>query len=210
MVGLQSEVIGAHALGVRNILAVTGDPTHIGDFPAATSVYDVDSIGLVRALGRMNEGLDLMGNPLGEPTNFMIACAVNPAADDIGREVDRLAMKAEQGAHVAFSQPIFDPDVLTKFFDRIKDINIRFMLGIIPLRTVRHAEFLHFEVPGMTIPEWVRTEMKNAGSEKDAATEKGIELAVDMLSAVRDRIDGVYLMPPFKKYDIAIRILERT
>ena len=135
MVGLQSEVLGAHiALGVRNILAVTGDPTHIGDFPAATSVYDVDSIGLVRALGRMNAGLDLMGNPLGQHTNFTVACAVNPAADDLEREIDRFAAKAEQGAQVAFSQPIFDPDVLDRFLDRIKGIDIRFLLGIIPLR----------------------------------------------------------------------------
>ena len=209
MVGLQIEVLGAHSLGVRNILAVTGDPTHIGDFPAATSVYDVDSIGLVRALGRMNSGLDLMGNPLGQPTNFTIACAVNPAADDIEREVDRCAAKAEQGAHVAFSQPIFDPEVLDHFLERIKDIDIRFMLGIIPLRTLRHAEFLHFEVPGMMIPDWVRDRMRDAGSDRDRATEIGIGLAVDMLAAVRDRVDGVYLMPPFKKYDIAIRILEQ-
>ena len=209
MVGLQSEVLGAHSLGVRNILAVTGDPTHIGDFPAATSVYDVDSIGLVRALGRMNSGLDLMGNPLGQHTNFTIACAVNPAADDLEREVDRFAAKAEQGAHVAFSQPIFDPDVLDRFLERIKEIDIRFLLGIIPLRTIRHAEFLHFEVPGMMIPDWVRDRMREAGSDRERATEIGIDLAVDMLSAVRDRVDGVYLMPPFKKYDIAIRILEQ-
>jgi len=209
MVGLQSEVLGAHALGVRNILAVTGDPTHIGDFPAATSVYDVDSVGLVRSLGRMNQGMDLMGNPLGQKTNFTIACAVNPAADDIEREVDRFAAKAEQGAHVAFSQPIFDPEVLDRFLERIKGIDIRFMLGIIPLRTIRHAEFLHFEVPGMVIPDWVRDRMRQAGTDRERATEIGIELAVDMLGAVRDRVDGVYLMPPFKKYDIAIRILEQ-
>jgi methionine synthase / methylenetetrahydrofolate reductase(NADPH) len=210
MVGLQSEVLGAHALGVRNILAVTGDPTHIGDFPSASSVYDIDSIGLVRALGRMNSGLDLMGNPLGRSTAFTIACAVNPAADDVEREVDRLAMKSEQGAHVAFSQPIFDPDVLGGFLDRCKNIDIRFMLGIIPLRTVRHAEFLHFEVPGMMIPDWVRKRMKEAGPDKERATDIGIEMAVDMLRAVRDQVDGVYLMPPFKKYDIAIRILDHV
>ncbi len=209
MVGLQSEVLGAHSLGVRNILAVTGDPTHIGDFPAATSVYDVDSIGLVRALGRMNQGMDLMGNPLGQLTNFTIACAVNPAADDLEREVDRFAAKAEQGAHVAFSQPIFDPDVLDRFLERIQGIDIRFLLGIIPLRTLRHAEFLHFEVPGMMIPDWVRDKMREAGADRERATEIGIGLAVDMLAAVRNRVDGVYLMPPFKKYDIAIRILEQ-
>lgn len=207
MVALQAEVIGAHELGVRNILAVTGDPTHIGDYPSATSVYDVDSIGLIRALGRMNTGRDLMGNPLGAPTGFTIACAVNPAAEDLERELDRLAMKAEQGAHVAFSQPIFDDEVLLRFLERIENIDISFMLGVIPLRTIRHAEFLHYEVPGMTIPGWVRERMQTAGSDTDAATAIGIELATDFLQSVRDRIDGIYLMPPFKKYDIAVRIL---
>lgn len=210
MVGLQSEILGAHGLNVRNILAVTGDPTHIGDFPSATSVYDVDSIGLIRALGRMNNGMDLMGNPLGECTGFCIACAVNPAAEDLDREVDRLAAKVDQGAHVAFSQPIFDPEVLDRFLEKTRTISVQFMLGIIPLRTIRHAEFLHFEVPGMTIPEWVRERMRASGQNTEAATATGIDLAVEMLSAVRDRVDGVYLMPPFKKYDIAVRILERV
>lgn len=207
MVALQSELLGAHELGVRNILAVTGDPTHIGDFPSATSVYDVDSIGLVRALGRMNTGRDLMGNPLGTPTGFCISCAVNPAAEDLEREIDRLAMKAEQGAHVAFSQPVFDEELLDRFLDRIKGIDINFMLGVIPLRTIRHAEFLHYEVPGMTIPQWVRNRMAEAGDNTDIATGIGIEIAVNFLSRVVDVIDGIYLMPPFKKYDIAVRIL---
>lgn len=210
MVGLQSELLGAHALGVTSILAVTGDPTHIGDFPGATSVYDVDSIGLVRALGRMNAGSDLFGNPLGSSTNFTIACAVNPAADDIEREIDRLAAKAAEGAHVAFSQPIFDEDLLERFLDRIREINIRFMVGIIPLRTIRHAEFLHYEVPGMSIPTWVRERMATAGSDTARATSIGIDIAVAFLDRVNDRIAGVYLMPPFKKYDIAISILEQV
>ena len=206
MVALQSELIGAHEMGIRNILAVTGDPTHIGDFPSATSVYDVDSIGLVRAMGHMNHGKDLMGNPLGSRTGFCISCAVNPAADDLDREIDRLALKAEQGAHVAFSQPIFDVELLDRFLDRIKDIDIRFMLGVIPLRTIRHAEFLHYEVPGMTIPGWVRDRMRSATSTEEA-TDIGIDIAVNFLESVLDRVNGIYLMPPFKKYDIAVRIL---
>lgn len=213
MVALQAELLGAHAMGVRNILAVTGDPTHIGDYPCATSVYDVDSVGLVRALEHMNRGVDLMGNPLGQPTAFTIACAVNPAADDIEREIDRLAQKCAQGAQVAFSQPIFDPELLDVFLARIASLNIRFILGIIPLRTIRHAEFLHYEVPGMSIPAWVRERLA-AASSTDEATAIGVELAVDMLAAVHQRVHGVYLMPPFKKYAIAVDILrafrERT
>ncbi|CAN5488820.1 bifunctional homocysteine S-methyltransferase/methylenetetrahydrofolate reductase [soil metagenome] len=209
MVGLQSEVLGAYSLGLRNILAVTGDPTHIGDFPYATSVYDVDSIGLVRALGRMNTGRDLVGNPLGDTTQFCISCAVNPAAEDLEREIDRLAMKASEGAHVAFSQPIFDEEVLTSFLDRIRHIDISFMVGIIPLRTIRHAEFLHYEVPGMMIPLWVRDRMREAGANTEQATAVGIDIAVEFLRSVRERVQGVYLMPPFKKYDIALRILQQ-
>ena len=209
MVGLQSELLGAHAMGVRNVLAVTGDPTHIGDFPGATSVYDVDSVGLVRALGRMNQGQDLMGNPLGDPASFCIACAVNPAADDLEREVDRLAAKAAEGAHVAFSQPVFDVDLLERFLDRTKHIGIALMLGVIPLRSIRHAEFLHYEVPGMTIPEWVRERMRSAGADSRVASEIGIEIAVNFLRQVTHRINGVYLMPPFKKYDVAVTILQQ-
>jgi len=209
MVGLQSEVLGAHAMGVRNILAVTGDPTHIGDFPGATSVYDVDSVGLVRALGRMNHGQDLMGNPLGDPTSFCIACAVNPAADDMEREVDRLAAKAAEGAHVAFSQPVFDVELLERFLDRTAHIDIRFMLGIIPLRSIRHAEFLHYEVPGMMIPAWVRERMGAAGADAKQASQIGVDIAVSFLKQVTSRINGVYLMPPFKKYDVAVTILQQ-
>lgn len=213
MVALQAELLGAHALGVRNILAVTGDPTHIGDYPSATSVYDVDSIGLVRALEHMNRGVDLMGNPLGQPTAFSIACAVNPAADDVEREVDRLAQKCAQGAQVAFSQPMFDPELLERFLSRIAALDIAFILGIIPLRTIRHAEFLHYEVPGMIVPAWVRERLAAAAS-TDEATAIGVELAVDMMAAVHSRVHGVYLMPPFKKYNIAVDIMtafrERT
>ncbi len=213
MVALQAELLGAHALGVRNILAVTGDPTHIGDYPSATSVYDVDSVGLVRALEHMNRGVDLMGNPLGQPTAFSIACAVNPAADDVEREVDRLAQKCAQGAQVAFSQPMFDPELLERFLSRIAALDIAFILGIIPLRTIRHAEFLHYEVPGMIVPAWVRERLAAAAS-TDEATAIGVELAVDMMAAVHSRVHGVYLMPPFKKYNIAVDIMtafrERT
>jgi homocysteine S-methyltransferase len=116
-------------------------------------------------------------------------------------------MKAEQGAHVAFSQPIFDAELLDTFLARTKDVNIKFMLGIIPLRTIRHAEFLHYEVPGMNIPQWVRERMEGAASTEEA-TDIGIQIAVEFLSSVRNRINGVYLMPPFKKYDIAVRILK--
>jgi homocysteine S-methyltransferase len=209
MVGLQAELLGAHALGVRNILAITGDPAHIGDYPYATSVYDVDAIGLIRAVNRMNNGLDLMGNPVGEQTNFLIACACNPLAGDIDREIARLERKAAEGAHVAFTQPVFEIEALVNLFARTRHIPIKIMLGIIPLRSAKHAEFLHHEVPGMNIPEWIQHRMATA---ENPATE-GVTIAVEFLEQVReyqDRIAGIYLMPPFKRYDMAVEILERV
>ncbi len=209
MVGLQSDLLGAHALGIHNILAVTGDPAQIGDYPYATSVYDIDSIGLVRALHHLNRGGDLAGNPIGTSTSFCVACACNPVADDMEREIDRLAQKAEEGAHVVFSQPVFEAETLEKFLHRIKHINIYFMLGIIPLRSIRHAEFLHYEVPGMTVPAWVRERMRTADTGPDASMHEGIRIAVEFLREARAHIAGVYLMPPFKKYSMAVDILQQ-
>lgn len=209
MVALQSDMLGAYSLGVKNILAVTGDPAHIGDFPLATSVYDIDAIGLIRSLARMNGGRDVAGNPLGKNTQFMISCACNPAADDMQREVDRLAMKAREGAQVAFSQPMFDVELLQEFRARTKEIPIKFIVGVIPLRTVRHAEFLHYEVPGMTIPEWARKRMSAASSSVERSSKEGIDIAIEFLRDVRSLVDGVYLMPPFKKYQMAVDIMSK-
>lgn len=207
MVGLQADVLGAHALGVNNILAVTGDPAQIGDYPYATSVYDIDAIGLVRALHRMNQGEDLAGNPIGMKTQFCIACACNPVADDMEREIARLEQKAAEGAHVTFSQPIFEMEVLEKFVSKIRHIDIHLMLGIIPLRSVRHAEFLHYEVPGMSVPSWVRERMKAADRNPDESMSEGIRIAVEFLREARAQVAGAYLMPPFKKYSMAVEIL---
>lgn len=208
MVALQSDMLGAYSLGVKNILAVTGDPAHIGDFPLATSVYDIDAIGLVRALSNMNGGRDLAGNPNGQRTQFCVCCAVNPAADDMEREIERLAMKAAEGAHVAFSQPIFDMQQLETFRAKTAHIPIRFMLGIIPLRSLRHAEFLHYEVPGMTIPEWVRKRMESKNASVHESAKEGIAIATEFLRNAKAMSDGVYLMPPFKKYEMAVEILQ--
>jgi methionine synthase / methylenetetrahydrofolate reductase(NADPH) len=209
MIGLQSEVLGAHAMGVKNILAVTGDPTQIGDYPYATSVYDVDAIGLIRSLGQMNKGRDLMGNPIGSYTQFCIGSGCNPVAYDMEREVRRLRQKAEQGAHVTFSQPIFDIATLEAFLNRVHDVDIHFILGVIPLRSARHADFLHHEVPGMDIPDWVRKRIHDANAQGgvEAASQEGIRLTVEFLRAAKSMIDGVYLMPPFKKYSMAVEIL---
>lgn len=207
MVGLQSELLGAHALSIRNVLAITGDPTHIGDFPSATSVYDFDSVGLIRALHSMNNGCDVVGNPLGQNTEFSISCAVNPVADDINREIDRLAQKVQEGATIAFTQPVFDAELLDDFLHRIKDIPVAVMLGVIPLRSLRHAEFLHYEVPGMVIPLWVREKLAAAGDDVNMSSTVGVDIGIDFLISVFSKVNGVYLMPPFKKYSVAVEIM---
>lgn len=206
MVALQSDLIGASLLGVQNILAVSGDPAHIGDYPRATTVADLDSIGLIRALRMMNSGRDLAGNPLGSATNFCIACACNPCAEDIERELDRLAQKVAEGAEVVFTQPIFDIERWFAFLERASVLSVRYIVGILPLRTLRHAEFLHYEVPGMTIPSWVRNRLAHA---LDPA-EEGITLAAELLTTLQSSCHGVYLMPPFKKYSSAIEVLHRA
>lgn len=209
MVGLQAELLGAYSLGLRNILAVTGDPTHIGDYPYATSVYDVDSIGLIRALKRMNEGLDLVGNPIGGPAHFTIACAVNPVAEDMEREILRLERKAGEGGEVAFTQPVFDRDTLYRFLERIEHIPIRIMLGISLLSGSRHAEFLHHEVPGMNIPDAIQEQLRNAAE----PVNEGISIAVDFLKSIEpasEKIAGIYIMPPNHKEFMVKELLEQT
>jgi methionine synthase I (cobalamin-dependent)/5,10-methylenetetrahydrofolate reductase len=199
LIGVQAELLGAHALGIRNILCVTGDPASIGDYPQATSVYDVDSVGLIRAVKAMNGGVDIMGNPLGAPTSFYIACAANPAADDLDREVAKLERKVEAGADIFFTQPVFEMRTLERFLRRIEHLRTGVMLGIIPLRSYRHADFLHNEVPGMRIPEKIRDAIRGAG---DSAAKAGVRISVEFIREAKGAVSGLYLMPPFQKYQI--------
>ena len=205
LIGLQADLLGAHAFGLRNILCITGDPTSIGDYPHATSVFDVDSIGLIRAVRSMNNGRDLMGNTLEQKTSFLIACAANPKADDIDRELKRLAKKVEEGAQIIFTQPMYEMSTLDEFVRRTEQWHIPIMLGILPLRSYNHAEFLHNEIPGMVVPAVVREKLRAADGK---AAEVGIQLATQFLSEAKRMVAGAYLMPPFKKYDIIPQILQ--
>ena len=207
MIGLQAELLGAHALGIRNVLFITGDPTSIGDFPQASSVFDIDSSGLIRAARSMNEGRDLMGNAIGQATSFLIACAVNAKANDYDAEMTKLEKKIESGAEVVYTQPIYEMKTLEKLLRRIEQWKIPVMLGVLPLRGAKHAEFLHNEIPGMAIPENIREEFRHAGAK---AQSLGIDIAVAFLREARSHVAGVYLMPPFKKYEIVPEILERA
>jgi methionine synthase I (cobalamin-dependent)/5,10-methylenetetrahydrofolate reductase len=205
LIGLQADLLGAHAFGLRNILCITGDPTSVGDYPHATSVFDVDSIGLIRAVRSMNQGRDLMGNRLEQNTSFLIACAANPRADDMDRELKRLAKKVEEGAQIIFTQPMYEMSTLEDFARRTEQWRIPVMLGILPLRSYKHAEFLHNEIPGMVVPAAVREKLRAANGK---AAEIGIQLATQFLREAKAMVAGAYLMPPFKRYDIIPQILQ--
>ncbi len=205
LIGLQAELLGAHALGLRNVLCITGDPAGIGDYPHASSVFDVDSVGLIRAVSAMNQGTDIMGNPIGQPTSFYIACAANPCADDMNAEVAKLERKVEAGVNIMFTQPLFEMKTLEAFLKRIEHLKTPIMLGIIPLRSYKHADFLHNEVAGMIIPEWIRKKMREAG---ENAAKVGVTLSKDFLKEAKSSVAGVYMMPPFQKYHIIDELLE--
>ncbi|WAM33556.1 bifunctional homocysteine S-methyltransferase/methylenetetrahydrofolate reductase [Caldicellulosiruptor morganii] len=205
LISLQSELLGAAALGVKNVLALTGDPPSIGDHPQAKPVFDVNSEGLVLILNRLNNGTDYMGNSIGKATNFTIGVALNLNADDLDREIERLRRKIENGAHFIETQPIYEIEVLERFFEKV-DFRLPPILGgILPLRSSRHAEFLHNEVPGITIPDKIRERMKNS---KDPVKE-GIEIACEIVDKIKNMVSGIYIMPPFEKYEMAAEIIKR-
>lgn len=207
LLGMQAALLGAHAHGLRNVLAVTGDPPKLGDYPHVTAVYDVESIGLVRIIEGLNHGVDLAANPIGDPTKFLIGVGANPGAPDMERELRRFRYKVEAGANFVMTQPVYEPELLERFLDAIRDCRIPVLVGILPLASYRNAEFLHNEVPGMQIPSPIRERMRRTQSAEDARNE-GIAIAQEALMATRELVDGVYVMPPFGRIDSALRVLE--
>ena len=205
LMGIQGDLLGAHALGIRNILAMTGDPPRGGDYVNATAVFDVDAIGLARIVAGMNRGVDAAGNSIGEPTAFGIGVAVDPGAADRSREIDRLHAKIEAGAMWAQTQPVYDLEQLDGFLARMGPVSVPLIVGILPLHSFRHAEFLHNEVPGITIPDAVRARLRDAG---DHALRVGIETAQAILTEVRRRYAGAYLMPSFGRFEVVAEVLE--
>ena len=203
LVGLQADLIGAHAMGVRNILALTGEPPR-GDYPNVTAVYDVDSVGLVRIIKRFNEGLDLAGKSIGQQARFLIGGALDMTTETLDRELPRLERKLEAGVDYFMTQPIYEPEALDAFERRVGRLPVPILVGVLPLQSFRHAEFLHNEVPGITIPAWVRDRMREAGS---AGRDEGFRLARELLANLVDRIDGAYLMPSFGRYEICAALV---
>jgi methionine synthase I (cobalamin-dependent)/5,10-methylenetetrahydrofolate reductase len=204
LMGIQADVLGAHALDIRNILAMTGDPPRTSDYADATAVFDVDAIGLIRILTGMNEGRDATGNSVGEPTAFCVGAALDPAAADPVREMERLLAKAEAGAQWCQTQPVYDLEVLERFFQRTRS-PIPVVVGVLPLHSSRHAEFLHNEVPGITVPDAVRARMREAG---DRGLRAGIETAQSLVHVIRGAYAGVYLMPSFGRFEVVAEVLD--
>ena len=204
LLSLQSDLLGAYALGVQNVLALTGDPVSVGDYPQATGVFDVTSEGLVRIISRLNEGMDLAGNKLSQSPKFCIGVAVNPASDDLPKEIGRLKRKLDAGAHFALTQPIYDIPLLEKFVETINGVNCPVLIGVLPLRGSKHAEYLHNEVPGIDIPDVIRKQLREAC--EDSVRAIGIEIAVDFLQKAKKLVAGAYFMPPFGDYEMAAEI----
>ena len=204
LMGIQADLLGAHAMDIRNILAMTGDPPRTGDYVNATAVFDVDAIGLIRVLAAMNQGLDATGNSVGEPTAFCVGAALNPAAEEPAREMERFLRKVEAGARWVQTQPVYDLEVLDRFFAGTRP-PVPVVVGVLPLHSWRHAEFLHNEVPGITITDAARARMRSAG---DRALRIGIEMAQELVAEVRRRYAGAYLMPSFGRFEVVAEVLE--
>lgn len=206
IIGLQAVLLGAWTVGgVRNVLAITGDPPAVGDYPETSGVYEVDSVGLVKILSRLNQGTDWAGKTLGGATNFAIGVAVNPVADDLDGEIERFQAKIEAGAHFAMTQPIFDPEHWYAFVKKLGgEPKIPVLVGIWPLNSYKQALRLNNEVPGIVIPEAVLTSLESAGAN---ARDRGFEVAREMLAWARTELAGAYLIPPFKRYEEVLDIL---
>ena len=207
LLGMLSDLLGAAAMGLRNMLIITGDPPKMGPYPNATAVFDIDAIGLTNLVRNLNRGLDPGGNAIGTPTSFAIGVGVNPAALDPAHEIKRFEWKVDAGAEYAITQPVFDPAQLERFLERIKHVRIPIIAGIWPLVSARNAEFLANEVPGVVVPPEIITRMRSANEKsKEAAVAEGIAIAREMLERVRPSVQGVQVSAPFGKVELALQV----
>ena len=202
-----AHLLAAHELGVKNLVVITGDPPKMGDFPDASAVYDLDSIGILKLATRLNHGIDPGGKALGAGTSFVLATGAEPAALNYERELARLRLKKDAGANLVMTQPVYDPVILDKFLTDIEPLGLPVLVGLLPLASYRNAEFLHNEVPGMQVPESVRDRMRMAGTGPQARKE-GVLIAREMLAAVRHRVAGAYVMPPFERFELALEVID--
>ncbi|NNE68142.1 MAG: bifunctional homocysteine S-methyltransferase/methylenetetrahydrofolate reductase [Pyrinomonadaceae bacterium] len=209
LLGMMSDLLGAAALGLHNLLIITGDPPKMGPYPDATAVFDIDSIGLTNMVSKLNHGLDLGNNPIGEPTAFSIGVGVNPGAMNLEEEIKRFEWKVEAGAEYAITQPVFDIEQLREFLERIEHVRIPIIAGIWPLVSFRNADFLHNEVPGVRVTQEILDRMRVASDKgKEFAREEGLTIARESLEEIRESIQGVQVSAPFGKVKLALRVLE--
>lgn len=208
VIGIQSDLLGAYSLGIRNILAITGDPPKLGTYPDATGVFDVDSIGLINILTRLNNGLDIAGFPIGEPTGFFIGAAGNPVAVNLEKELRRLYWKVDAGAEFIVTQPIFDVDSFVRFYKRIEHYKLPVIAGIWPLNSLRNAEFMNNEVPGCYVPESIMKRLAKVQDSKEKSLAEGIQIAREILMEIKPYINGVQISAPFGRIESVFQTLE--
>ncbi len=209
LLGMMSDLLGAAALGLHNLLLITGDPPKMGPYPDATAVFDIDAIGLTNMVNKLNHGLDLGNNPIGKPTAFSIGVGVNPGAVNMDEEIKRFEWKVEAGAEYAITQPVFDTEQLKRFLGMIEHVRIPIIAGIWPLVSFRNAEFLHNEVPGVEVTPEILERMRIASDvSKEAARDEGIAIARESLLAVRNDIQGVQVSAPFGNVKYALQVFE--
>ncbi len=209
LLGMMSDLLGAAALGLRNLLLITGDPPKMGPYPDATAVFDIDSIGLTNMVNKLNHGLDLGNNPIGQPTAFCIGVGVNPGAINLDEEIKRFEYKVEAGAQYAITQPVFDTEQLREFLKAIEHVRIPIVAGIWPLVSYRNAEFLHNEVPGVRVTPSIMERMRVASEVgKEAARDEGLKIARESLAEVRELIQGVQVSAPFGNVKYALEVFD--
>jgi methionine synthase / methylenetetrahydrofolate reductase(NADPH) len=206
LLGMQADLLGAYALGLRNLLLITGDPPSTGDYVNATAVYDVDSIGLTNMVHRLNGGLDVGGKSIGEPTQFVVGVGANPGAINNDEELKRFYYKVDAGAEFALTQPVFDLAVLERFLRRIEDCKIPVIVGLLPLSNYKMAEFLNYEVPGCSVPDSILERMRKAET-PEAARLEGIRIAQGILERIQSTVQGVQVRGPFEHYETAVEVL---
>jgi homocysteine S-methyltransferase len=207
LLGIQSDLLGAYAMGLRNLLGITGDVRTLGEIPDATAVFDVDSVGLTNVLTRLNHGLDIGGQPIGAPTAFHIGVMVNPAAEDLAVELRRFRFKVEAGAEFAVTRPVFDVPVMERFFEAIDGFRIPILAGLWPFDSVRNAEFMANEVPGVSVPEVLLKRMRATDGE-GAAAEEGVRIARELGAALRPMVQGLHIASPSGRLDLALQTLD--
>jgi homocysteine S-methyltransferase len=207
LVGMQSDLLGAHAMGIRNIVVVTGDVRPVGDYPDASAVFDVDSIGLVNMVSRLNHGLDIGGQAIGSPTAFHIGVTVNAGAEDLEGELRRFQYKVEAGAEFAITRPVFDVETFARLHRRIAAFGVPIVLGLWPFESMLNAEFMANELPGMRVPPAVLERMRRTSTPQEAAAE-GIAIAVEVGRALKGMIQGVHVAAQASQFASALAVVE--